>query len=83
VLDGLTYDDLEPPSVAIVPPDTAWTEVLEHIKIAHDFLLVQTGGEYQGAYWTGTEMAVIADLGPDADAALDEFRALLRQRGEL
>jgi hypothetical protein len=83
VLDDLTYDDSEPPSIAIVPPDTPWAVVLDHIKIAHDFLLIQTGGEYQGAYWTGTEMAVLADLGPDADAALDEFREILRQRGEL
>jgi len=28
-------------------------------------------------------MVVAADLGPDLDEALDEFRELLRQRGEL
>ena len=83
MLDGLSYDDYEPPSIGIVPEGTTWAEVLDHIKIAHDFLLVQTGGEYQGAYWAGTEMAVLADLGPDPDEALDEFRDLLRQRGEL
>jgi hypothetical protein len=39
--------------------------------------------EYAGAYWTGTEMIVLDDLGPDQDEALDDFRDQLRQRGEL
>ena len=88
MLDGLTYDDSEPPSIALVPAGTSWEEVRDHIKIAHDFLLVQPdGGGYAGAYWTGTEMVVLDDLGAGADAgqdeALDEFREQLRQRGEL
>jgi len=83
VLDGLTHDDSAPPSIGIVPAGTTWAEVHDHIKISHDFLLVEAGGEYHGAYWTGTEMIVLGDLGPDQDDALDDFRDQLRQRGEL
>jgi hypothetical protein len=89
VLDGLSYDDSEPPSVGLVPPGTSWEDVHDHIKIAHNFLLVapedngEYAGEYVGAYWTGTEMIVLDELGTDLDEALDEFRDLLRQRGEL
>jgi hypothetical protein len=83
VLDGLTHDDSEPPTISIVPVGATWEEVYDHIKIAHDFLLVDNGGGYEGAYWTGTKMEVIDDLGPDSDDALDEFREQLRQRGEL
>jgi hypothetical protein len=83
VLDGLTYDDSEPPSIGIVAPGTSWAEVHDHIKIAHNFLLVLADGEYAGAYWTGTEMVVLSGLGTDIDEALDEFREQLRQRGEL
>ncbi len=89
MLDGLSYDDSEPPSVGLVPPGTAWPDVHDHIKIAHGFLLVapeddgEHAGEYAGAYWTGTEMVVLDELGTDLDEALGEFRDLLRQRGEL
>jgi hypothetical protein len=86
VLDSLSYDDSEPPSVGLVPPGTAWEAVYDHIKIAHDFLLIQPadGADgYAGAYWTGTEMIVLDDLGTDTDEALDDFRDQLRQRGEL
>ena len=83
MLDGLTYDDSEPPSVALVPPGTSWEQVRDHIKIAHDFLLVLAAGGYAGAYWTGTQMVVLDDLGTDQDEALDEFREQLGQRGEL
>ena len=87
MLDGLSYDDSEPPSVGLVPPGTSWEDVHDHIKIAHNFLLVAPedngAAEYAGAYWTGTEMIVLAELGTDLDEALDEFRDLLRQRGEL
>jgi hypothetical protein len=84
MLDGLTYDDSEPPSIALVPPGTSWAEVRDHIKLAHDFLLVlEPGGGYAGAYWTGTEMMVVDDLGGDQDEALDDFREQLSQRGEL
>jgi hypothetical protein len=84
MLDGLTYDDSEPPSIALVPPGASWEEVGDHIKIAHDFLLVlpESGG-YAGAYWTGTAMVVLDGLGTDQDEALDEFREQLIQRGEL
>lgn len=85
MLDGLSYDDSEPPSVGLVPPGTPWGAVYDHIKIAHDFLLVQPEQEaaYHGAYWTGTEMVVLDGLGTDTDEALDDFREQLRQRGEL
>jgi hypothetical protein len=84
MLDGLTYDDSEPPSITLVPPGTSWAQVLDHIKIAHDFMLVQPdGGEYAGAYWTGTEMVVLDELGAGQDEALAEFREQLAQRGEL
>ena len=83
MLDGLTHDDSAPPSIGIVPPGTTWADVHDHIKISHDFLLVDVDGEYAGAYWTGTEMIVLSDLGPDQDEALDDFREQLRQRGEL
>jgi hypothetical protein len=85
MLDGLSYDDSEPPPIGLVPAGTSWADVHDHIKIAHNFLLVQPadGGEYAGAYWTGTDMVVLGELGPDLDEALDEFRELLRQRGEL
>ena len=83
MLDGLTHDDSAPPSIGIVPAGTTWADVHDHIKISHDFLLVDVDGEYAGAYWTGTEMIVLSDLGPDQDEALDDFREQLRQRGEL
>jgi len=85
MLDGLSYDDSEPPSIGLVPPGTSWDDVRDHIKIAHTFLLVtpEAEGEYAGAYWTGTDMVVLDELGTDLDEALDEFRDLLRQRGEL
>ena len=60
-------------------------EVRDHIKIAHHPLLVPSppdGGEFAGADRTGTEMVVIDDLGPDQDQAIDEFRAVLQERGE-
>jgi hypothetical protein len=84
MLDSLTYDDSEPPSIALVPAGTSWEEVHDHIKIAHDFLLVRSeSGGYAGAYWTGTAMIVLDGLGADQDEALDEFREQLSQRGEL
>ena len=65
MLDGLIHDDGEPPSVGLVPPGTSWADVYDHIKIAHDFLLVQEAdGEYAGAYWTGTDMVVVGNLVP-------------------
>jgi hypothetical protein len=61
-----------------------WEEIQDHIKIAHHPLVVppEAGTEYAGAYWTGTAMAVIKDLGSDQDQAIGEIRQLLRERGE-
>jgi hypothetical protein len=58
--------------------------VRDHIKIAHHPLLVlpEGGTQYAGAYWTGTQMAVADDLGPDQEQAICEFREFLRERGE-
>ena len=55
----------------------------DHIKIAHNFRRSSppTAAEY--AWAPGTDMVVLDELGTDPDEALDEFRELLRQRGEL
>jgi hypothetical protein len=85
VLDDLDYDDLESPAIGLVPVVVAWADVQDHIKIAHSPLLVQLaeGAEYTGVYWTGTEAVQVAELGPDLDEAIDEFRAVLTERGEV
>jgi hypothetical protein len=84
VLEDLDIDDSDSPAIGLVPPGVSWEEVRDHIKIAHQSLLVLPAGrdQYAGAYWTGTEMVVVDDLGPDQDEAVEEFRALLRERGE-
>jgi hypothetical protein len=86
VLDDLDFDDSDSPAIGLVPPGVSWEQVRDHIKIAHHHLLVPPdgggAGDYAGAYWTGTEMAVVADLGPDQDEAIDEFRAFLQEHGE-
>ena len=85
MLEDLEFDDSDSPAIGLVPPGASWDEVRDHIKIAHHSLLVPPladGGPFSGAYWTGTDMVVIGDLGPDQDQAIDEFRALLRERGE-
>jgi hypothetical protein len=85
VLDGLEFDDSDAPAIGLVPPGVSWAQVRDHIKIAHHSLLVPPpadGGEFAGAYWTGTDMVVLDDLGPDQDQAIDEFRALLQDLGE-
>ena len=84
MLDDLEYDDSEPPAIALVPAGVPWEDIQDHIKIAHHPVVVlpEGGTEYAGAYWTGTAMAVIEDLGSDQDQAIDEFRQLLRERGE-
>jgi hypothetical protein len=84
VLEDLEFDDSDAPAIGLVPPGVTWQQVRDHIKIAHHHLLVPPadGGDYAGAYWTGTEMAVVADLGPDEDAAIDEFRAFLQEHDE-
>lgn len=83
MLEDLEFDDSGSPAIGLVPPGVSWQQVHDHIKIAHHSLLVPPAdcGQYAGAYWTGTEMVVLADLGPDQDEAIEEFRALLRDRG--
>ena len=84
MLDDLEYDDSEPPAIGLVRAGVPWDDVRDHIKIAHDPLLVLPEGsaQYAGAYWTGTKMAVTGDLGSDHEQAIGEFREFLRERGE-
>ncbi len=85
MLEDLDIDDNGSPAIGLVPPGVSWEQVRDHIKIAHHHLLVPAatdGGEYCGAYWTGTDMAVVEDLGPDQDEAIDEFRAYLQEHDE-
>jgi hypothetical protein len=85
MLDDLEFDDSDSPAIGLVPPGVSWAQVRDHIKIAHHSLLVPPpagGGEFAGAYLTGTEMVVIDDLGPDQDQAIDDFRATLQDLGE-
>ena len=85
MLDNLEFDDSDSPAIGLVPPGVSWAQVRDHIKIAHHSLLVPPpadGGDFAGAYWTGTEMLVIDDLGPDQDQAIDDFRATLQDLGE-
>jgi hypothetical protein len=84
VLEDLDIDDTGSPAIGLVPPGVSWQQVRDHIKIAHHHLLVPPaeGGEYAGAYWTGTDMAVVEDLGSDQDQAIDEFRAYLQEHDE-
>ena len=85
MLDDLELDDSDSPAIGLVRRGVSWDEVRDHIKIAHHSLLVPPaagGGQFAGAYWTGTELVVINDLGPDQDQAVDEFRAILHERGE-
>ncbi len=85
MLNDLEYDDLESPAIGLVPGVAAWTDVQDHIKIAHSPLLVllAEGAEYTGVYWTGTEAVQVRELGPDLEEAIDEFRAVLNERGEV
>ncbi len=86
MLDDLEFDDSGSPVIGLVPSTVPWDEVRDHIKIAHHHLLVApavAGGAYRGAYWTGTDLAVLEDLGPDQDEAIDEFRAFLQDRNEI
>jgi hypothetical protein len=84
MLEDLEIDDSDSPAIGLVPPGVSWDEVRNHIKIAHHHLLVPSadGDDYSGAYWTGTDMAVVAGLGPDQDQAVDEFRAYLQEHDE-
>jgi hypothetical protein len=84
VFENLDFDDSDSPAIGLVPPGVSRDEVRDHIKIAHHSLLIPPadGHEYAGAYWTGTEMVIIEDLGPDQDQAVEEFRAFLQEHGE-
>lgn len=85
MFDGMAYDDSDFPAIGLVPLDASWDDILDHIKIAHDFLLIQPGGDgcWTGAYWADSEMVVVEGLGPNEGEALEEFRQELRERGEL
>ena len=84
MLEDLEFDDADSPAIGLVPPGVSWQQVRDHIKIAHHHLLVSSaeGDDYSGAYWTGTDMAVVADLGPDQEEAIEEFRAYLQEHDE-
>ena len=84
MLDDLEYEDSESPAIGLVRTGVPWEDVQDHIKIAHHPLLVLPEGstQYAGAYWTGTDMVVVGDLGSDQDQAIDEFRAFLQEHGE-
>ena len=84
MLEDLDIDDSGSPAIGLVPPGITWQQVRDHIKIAHHALLVPSadGAGYAGAYWTGTDMAVVEDLGPDQEDAIDEFRAYLSEHDE-
>jgi hypothetical protein len=84
MLEELEIDDSGSPAIGLVPPGVSWEEVRDHIKIAHHPLLLPRAGgdQYAGAYWTGTDMVVTDDLGPDQEQAVEEFRAFLHERGE-
>jgi len=82
MLENLDIDDSDAPAISLVPPGISWEEVRDHIKIAHGHLLVLDDGDYVGAYWTGTEMALVRDLGPDQEEAIEEFRTYLQEHDE-
>jgi hypothetical protein len=84
VLEDLEFDDSDSPAIGLVPPGVSWEQVRDHIKIAHHHLLVPSAGgdDYAGAYWTGTDMVVLDDLGSDQEQAIDEFRTFLQEHDE-
>jgi len=84
VLEDLEFDDAGSPAIGLVPPGVSRQEIRDHIKIAHHHLLIPPDGdgEYTGAYWTGTEIALVEDLGPDQDDAIDEVRVYLEEHDE-
>ena len=61
MLEDLEFDDAGSPAIGLVPSGVSWQQVHDHIKIAHHHLLMPSadGGDYTGAYWTGTEMALV------------------------
>ena len=85
MLEDLEFDDAGRYQTDRGRAGVSWQQVRDHIKIAHHHLLIPPadGGDYTGAYWTGTKMALVEDLGPDQDDALDEFRAFLAEHDEI
>jgi hypothetical protein len=85
VLEDLEFDDGDAPPIGLIPPGVSWQQVRDHVKIAHHPVLMPPadGTGYAGAYWTGTDMVVIPDLGPDLDQAIDEFRSYLQEHDEI
>jgi hypothetical protein len=85
VLEDLEFDDSDSPAIALVPSGVSWQEVRDHMKIAHHSVLMPPadGAEYTGAYWSGTDMILVPDLGPDQDEAIGEFRAFLQEHDEI
>ena len=85
VLDDLSYDDSDEPGIALVPAGVSWDEVEDHIKIVHGPLVAgpDDSGQYAGAYWANARMVIEPDLGSDLDEAVSEFRAILRERGQV
>jgi hypothetical protein len=94
VLENLDIDDSDSPAIGLVPPGVTWQEVRDHMKIAHHAVLMPPSdgaddvstddmrAEYTGAYWSGTDMILIPDLGPDQEQAIDEFRTFLQEHDE-
>lgn len=85
MLDDLEYDDSDSPAIGLVPAGVSWEDVLDHIKIGHSplIMLLAEGTQYTGVYWTGTEAVRVPELGSDLDEAIEEFRAVLNERGEV
>jgi len=85
MLEDLEFDDSDSPAIGLIPPGVSWQEVRDHVKIAHHPVLMPPadGGDYAGAYWTGTDMVIIPDLGPEPEQAVDDFRAFLQEHGEI
>jgi hypothetical protein len=82
MLENLGIDDSDTPAIGLVPSGVSWEEVRDHIKIAHHHLLMLDGEDYVGAYWTGTDLALVSDLGPDQEEAIEEFRTYLQEHDE-
>lgn len=84
MLEDLEFDDAGSPAIGLVPPDVSWQAIRDHIKIAHHPLLVPQPetGQHAGAYWTGTDMVVLDELGANQEDAIEEFRAFLQEHDE-
>jgi hypothetical protein len=85
MLEDLEIYDSDSPAIGLVPPGVSWPQVRDHMKIAHHCVLMPPatdGAEYAGAYWSGTDMVLVPDLGSDQEQAIDEFRAFLQEHDE-